>query len=61
MDEGRSKDYETAVSWLRIAHEIYQQHQRQQEWQTYLDKLLATHRRKYKLVPMLQNIRLYIK
>ena len=57
MDEGRSKDYETAVSWLCIAQEIYQQHQRQHEWQIYLNKLLATHQRKYKLVPMLQNIR----
>ncbi|KAA3663502.1 MAG: hypothetical protein DWQ04_10495 [Chloroflexi bacterium] len=57
MDAGRAKDYETAVSWLRIAKEIYQQHQRQQEWQTYLEELLTSHQRKYKLVPMLRNIR----
>ncbi len=57
MNGGRAKAYETAVSWLQIAKDIYQHHQRQHEWQTYLEELLATHQRKYKLVPMLRNIR----
>ena len=57
MDEGRSGAYETAVAWLQTARDIYQQRQRQQEWNTYLDKLLEKHHRKYKLVPMLRNIR----
>jgi uncharacterized Zn finger protein len=57
MDAGSSGAYDTAVSWLKTTRDIYQQHQRQQEWETYLDSLLDTHHRKYKLVPMLRNIR----
>jgi uncharacterized Zn finger protein len=54
---GKSGVYETAVSWLETARDIYYQYQRQREWETYLDELLATHQRKYKLVPMLRSIR----
>jgi len=57
MDAGQSRAYDTAVSWLRDARDIYQQHNRLSEWQRYLDRVLETHRRKYKLVPMLRNIR----
>jgi uncharacterized Zn finger protein len=57
MDAGSSGSYDTAVSWLKTTRDIYQQHQRQQEWEAYLDSLLDTHHRKYKLVPMLRNIR----
>lgn len=57
MDAGNSGMYETAVSWLGIARDIYQQEQRLEEWETYLDNLLETHHRKYKLVPLLRNIR----
>jgi uncharacterized Zn finger protein len=57
MNAGESSKYEMAVSWLGTARDIYQQEKRQDEWETYLDKLLETHHRKYKLVPMLQNIR----
>jgi uncharacterized Zn finger protein len=57
MDAGRSGAYDTAVSWLRHARDIYQQHNRLPEWQRYLDSILQTHQRKYKLVPMLRNIR----
>jgi uncharacterized Zn finger protein len=57
MDAGNSTMYETAVSYLGIARDIYQQEQRLEEWETYLDKLLETHHRKYKLVPMLEIIR----
>lgn len=57
MNAGNSSMYETAVSWLGIARDIYQQEGRLGEWETYLDNLLETHHRKYKLVPMLRNIR----
>lgn len=57
MDAGRSGSYDTAVSWLRDARDIYQQLNRLPEWQRYLDGILETHQRKYKLVPMLRNIR----
>jgi uncharacterized Zn finger protein len=57
MDAGKAGAYETAVVWLRQAREIYQQHHRLAEWQGYLDAVLATHQRKYKLVPLLRAIR----
>ncbi len=57
MNEGKAKYYDTAVERLRTARDIYRQHNRGAEWQAYLDGLLATHGRKYKLVPMLQGIR----
>lgn len=57
MDAGKAKSYDTAVSWLRRAREIYQQQQRLADWRRYLDDLLETHHRKYKLVPMLRQIR----
>ena len=57
MDAGRAKDYDTAVSWLKDARDIYKQHNRISEWQRYLNSVLETHHRKYKLVPMLRNIR----
>jgi uncharacterized Zn finger protein len=56
MDAGRAKDYDTAVSWLKDARDIYQQHNRLAEWQQYLNRVLQTHHRKYKLVPMLRMI-----
>lgn len=58
MDAGSSGSYDTAVSWLKTTRDVYQQHKRQQEWETYLDSLLQTHHRKYKLVPMLRDIRI---
>ena len=57
MDAGQAKYYETAVTWLSTARDIYQQHQWQQDWELYLDSVLEKHHRKYKLVPMLRNIR----
>lgn len=57
MDGAKAKDYDTAVTYLRQARDIYLQHNRQAEWRAYLDDLLATHQRKYKLVPMLREIR----
>ncbi len=57
MDAGKAQHYDTAVSWLRQARDIYKQHHRQTDWEAYLDSLLATHQRKYKLVPMLRALR----
>ncbi len=57
MDGGKAKDYDTAVSYLRQARDIYLQHNRQAKWRAYLDDLLTTHQRKYKLVPLLREIR----
>jgi uncharacterized Zn finger protein len=57
MNAGKANAYDTAVAWARLARDIYLQHGRRAEWQSYLDSLLSTHGRKYKLVPMLQGIR----
>lgn len=57
MDASKSKDYDVAVAKLRTARDIYLQHDRGAEWQTYLAALLDLHARKYKLVPMLRAIR----
>ena len=57
MNEGKAKYYDSAVGWVRTARDIYLQHGRNAEWQAYLNGLLETHARKYKLVPMLREIR----
>lgn len=57
MDAGKAKAYDVAADWLRGARDIYQQHQRLDEWERYLDAVLAIHQRKYKLVPLLRAIR----
>ena len=57
MNEGKAKYYDSAVSWLRTARDLYLQHARGAEWQAYLNVLLETHARKYKLIPMLRAIR----
>ena len=57
MNEGKAKYYDSAVGWVRTARDIYLQHGRSAEWQAYLNGLLETHARKYKLVPMLREIR----
>ena len=57
MNEGKAKYYDAAVDWLRRARDIYAQHKRLAEWRPYLDALLDTHARKYKLVPMLKTLR----
>ena len=57
MDAGKAGAYETAIAWLGDARAIYQQHNRLPEWQRYLDAVLQTHHRKYKLVPLLRAIR----
>jgi uncharacterized Zn finger protein len=57
MNEGKAKYYDSAVGWVRTARDIYLQHDRGAEWQAYINGLLETHARKYKLVPMLREIR----
>lgn len=56
MDEGRSKHYDEAISWLSKARDAHLASGREEEWRTYLDGLLEHHRRKYKLRPMLENL-----
>lgn len=57
MDAKQAKYYATAVDWLRLARDIFHQHDRLDEWQAYLNGLLALHARKTKLAPMLKALR----
>ena len=57
MDEGKAQSYHAAASWLAKARTAYQNMGRENEWRTYLSELLDRHRRKYKLVPMLEALR----
>jgi uncharacterized Zn finger protein len=57
MDEGKAQYYQAAANWLAKARTAYRNMGREEEWRTYLSELLARHRRKYKLVPMLEALR----
>ncbi|HYU75648.1 MAG TPA: hypothetical protein VEL31_23505 [Ktedonobacteraceae bacterium] len=57
MDEGKSQYYHAAASWLAKARAAYRNMGREEEWRTYLSELLERHRRKYKLVPLLEALR----
>ena len=55
-DEGKSKHYDYAVGWLERARSAYLASGRGAEWRAYLEDLVARHRRKYSLVPMLKGL-----
>lgn len=56
MDEGRSKYYADAITWLEKARDAYLSSGREEEWQDCLNELIDRHRRKYKLRPMLEGL-----
>ncbi len=56
MGEGRSRHYSEAVAWLARARTAYRAAGREGEWRRYLEELIARHKRKYKLRPMLENL-----
>jgi len=57
MDAGKSKAYHHAVEWLARAKAAYKAAGREEDWRSYLNHLLDKHSRKYKLVPMLKDLR----
>lgn len=56
MDAGKAQDYDVAAKWLARAKPIYLAAGQAEAWRSYLAGLLETHRRKYKLVPMLRAL-----
>ncbi len=58
MNAGQAAHYDVAARWLGKMRAAYQAAGRAAEWQFYLNGLLATHSRKYKLVPMLKALAL---
>jgi len=57
MDEGRSSHYDEAVAWLARAGAAERVLGHIDAWRTELDDLIAKHVRKYKLRPMLEDLR----
>src|SRR5579871_2014150 len=54
MNAGKAQHYDAAAEWLKRVRNAYRASERTAEWQQYRDSLLATHGRKYKLVPMIR-------
>ena len=57
MNQGRSKNYEEAVDWLAKVRDAYLAAGREEEWLAYLAELIDHHQRKYKLRPMLEDLK----
>ena len=57
MDAGRAKDYAIAADWLRRGRDILVAAGMHARWDAHLSALMETHQHKYKLRPMLQNLR----
>ncbi len=57
MNRGKAQHYHHAVRWLEKARSAYRAAGREAEWREYLESLIRTHWRKYKLVPMLEALR----
>jgi len=56
IDAGKADQYSIAVDWLQRGRDILLAAGRGAEWEAYLRQLLSTHRRKYRLVPMLERL-----
>lgn len=56
MDEGKSKYYHHALSWLEKARRAYLAAGRSDEWRTYCEGLISRHGRKHSLMPGLKAL-----
>jgi len=57
MDAGKAKNYDVAAEWLRRGREILLSAGEKEMWDTYIDQVMDKHQRKYKLMPMLRELR----
>ena len=57
MDAGKAPHYHHAVGWLSRVKTAYLAAGQAAEWRTYLSEVLARHKRKYSLVPLLERLR----
>jgi uncharacterized Zn finger protein len=55
-DQAKADRYSYAVHWLYRARDAARVAGREPEFRTYVEQLIAKHKRKYKLVPMLQAL-----
>ena len=51
-----TKSYEQAASRLRKVHKTLETQAKEQEWQSYLDELRQTNKRKWRLIEILDNL-----
>jgi uncharacterized Zn finger protein len=56
MDANKSQHYETAARWLQTAGRAYRASGKADEWDTEVTSLIAKHRRKPKLRPLLEEL-----
>ena len=57
MDNNRTSQYQEAATWLEKAVLAYEAAGRTDDWSRLLEELIAKHRRKYKLRPLLEAMR----
>ncbi|CAM2910674.1 hypothetical protein JHFBIEKO_3496 [Methylobacterium mesophilicum] len=57
MDQGQAGQYEEAATWLRCALQAYDAADRFDDWTRRIEGLIETHKRKYKLRPLLEDLR----
>jgi uncharacterized Zn finger protein len=55
MDEGKAKNYNYAVAWLKRVKAAYQAMDNEAEWSRYHQGLVSTHGRKRKLMGLFQQ------
>jgi len=57
MDAGQAQNYRVAAEWLRRGRDILISVGEKEMWRVYLDQVMEKHQRKYKLMPMLRELR----
>jgi uncharacterized Zn finger protein len=57
IEAGAADSYDLAAQWLQRAALAYDAAGRVDEWTAHIEGLIATHRRKYKLRPLLEALR----
>jgi uncharacterized Zn finger protein len=57
MDAGQANNYRIAADWLRRGRDIMFSSGENEIWETYLHQVMDKHQRKYKLMPMLRELK----
>jgi uncharacterized Zn finger protein len=57
MESGQTNNYHVAAEWLRRGRQILRSAGEKELWCAYIDQVMDKHQRKYKLMPMLRELR----
>ena len=57
LKQGKAQHYHHAARWLEKARAAYRAAGHEREWETYLGELMARHRRKSSLMPLLEALK----